>query len=364
MVSNLAPDADTVELSLFGNGAGECIVIHIGDGDWVVVDSLRDEAGNPVAATYLSSIDVDIHDQIPLIVCTHWHDDHCDGIVDLYREADNAKIAVSSAMIAEEFMALIEFSRGIPDISGSSGVREMGELLSELQSRHNAGHPAAPQFLASEGKRLLDKSRAGKLSLVECLSPGSQCEIEARERFADLVKELPDRGRRCRTPDQNDVSVAIRVTFAGGSLLLGADLPNGSTERHGWRAVVASNLSFEKSAIVKVPHHGSKTSNLDDVWKLLASEQPLAAVTPYARSRLPQADQVTLLKSRSRSLFSTCPPNLKRPARRPRAEKLINQSAKNRVSALRVPGHIRMRWNREESPLKASIELVGDAVQL
>jgi hypothetical protein len=34
-----APRIGECELSLFGSGVGECIVIHLGNGDWVIVDS-------------------------------------------------------------------------------------------------------------------------------------------------------------------------------------------------------------------------------------------------------------------------------------------------------------------------------------
>ena len=37
------PASDVFEVSIFGPGKGESIVVHIGNGRWIVVDSCRDQ---------------------------------------------------------------------------------------------------------------------------------------------------------------------------------------------------------------------------------------------------------------------------------------------------------------------------------
>jgi len=34
------PEKDEIEVSIFGPGYGECIVIHIGNNEWVVIDCI------------------------------------------------------------------------------------------------------------------------------------------------------------------------------------------------------------------------------------------------------------------------------------------------------------------------------------
>ncbi|PXF57856.1 MAG: hypothetical protein C4B58_08625 [Deltaproteobacteria bacterium] len=36
------PSPDELEISLFGPGRGECVVAHLGNNDWLVVDSCLD----------------------------------------------------------------------------------------------------------------------------------------------------------------------------------------------------------------------------------------------------------------------------------------------------------------------------------
>src|SRR5438067_455186 len=37
------PDSSELELSVFGPGRGECLVVHLGAGEWMVVDSCLNE---------------------------------------------------------------------------------------------------------------------------------------------------------------------------------------------------------------------------------------------------------------------------------------------------------------------------------
>ena len=73
------PSYDEFELTLLGSGYGESIVMHVGEGAWVLVDSCgRTDA--PAALEYLKILGVDPGEAVKLIVASHWHDDHIRGI--------------------------------------------------------------------------------------------------------------------------------------------------------------------------------------------------------------------------------------------------------------------------------------------
>ena len=62
---NLPPADDEFELSVFGPGMGECLVIHLGQGDWLVIDSCRyPGAKSPVAIAYLEALGIEPSDAI------------------------------------------------------------------------------------------------------------------------------------------------------------------------------------------------------------------------------------------------------------------------------------------------------------
>ncbi len=52
------PSKDEIEVVLLGPGYGESIVLHLGYGSWVIVDSCINTEGRPRALEYLDSIGV------------------------------------------------------------------------------------------------------------------------------------------------------------------------------------------------------------------------------------------------------------------------------------------------------------------
>jgi glyoxylase-like metal-dependent hydrolase (beta-lactamase superfamily II) len=87
-----APTEDEVEINIFGPGSGECCLIHIGGGQWIVLDSCVDtESGRPVALAHLERVGVDPAQSVKLIVASHWHDDHIRGLSSVLRSCVAAK---------------------------------------------------------------------------------------------------------------------------------------------------------------------------------------------------------------------------------------------------------------------------------
>lgn len=72
----------------FFPGYGECVVVHVGENQWLIVDSCRNpRTGNPIASDYLESLGLEFSAVVRLIVATHWHDDHMEGLADLVSKA-------------------------------------------------------------------------------------------------------------------------------------------------------------------------------------------------------------------------------------------------------------------------------------
>ena len=116
------PARDEIGISLFGPGFGECIVMHLGAGDWIIVDSCRElDSKRPVALEYLAKHGVDIGKSVCRVVATHWHDDHIDGIAEVYRTAESAAFACTTAFQQTEFKDLLRNYFGTFAGAGGSG---------------------------------------------------------------------------------------------------------------------------------------------------------------------------------------------------------------------------------------------------
>ncbi len=103
------PAADQFEVSIFGPGFGECAVVHIAHGAWVIVDSCSDprDPSTCVPEAYLRTLGVDFR-QVQLIVATHWHDDHVRGIGRMVEVCREAKFSCARALVQNEFATYLE----------------------------------------------------------------------------------------------------------------------------------------------------------------------------------------------------------------------------------------------------------------
>src|SRR3712207_143103 len=110
--SNRLPKRREVEISLFGRGVGECLALHVGEGEWCIVDSFPGSSHPSIALDYLTDIGVPVS-SVSLILATHWHDDHIQGLADTVAACTNAMFACSAALDVDEFFELVE-ARSVP----------------------------------------------------------------------------------------------------------------------------------------------------------------------------------------------------------------------------------------------------------
>src|SRR3990172_8727154 len=130
------PGSDQLELTLFGPGYGECVVVHLGANRWLVADSCVDiTTGKPAALAYFDAIGVSARDAVRLIVVSHWHDDHVRGLAEIVSSCPKAAVSWSSALTRKEFLAHVLNYENIMTQGASSGVREISKALRILSDR-------------------------------------------------------------------------------------------------------------------------------------------------------------------------------------------------------------------------------------
>ncbi len=362
------PEHNELELSLFGPGVGECAVVHLGAGNWMVVDSCLDANGKSVALTYLASLEVDIATQVKLIVATHWHDDHIRGIAQLLREASSARFACSAALRREEFMTLVAADENFVLIEHKSGISEFSEVLRTLQARPGEARTGGPDHWASDGMRLFYHTNPCPVE-VYALSPSSQSITDALGGIARLV---PSRGQiirkfPCISP--NDVAVVLLVSTEALSFLLGSDLETGRHPRCGWKGVVSSSRLRPRtlSMAYKVAHHGSENADLREIWTDLLTAKPYALLAPFAKgpSPLPSKDDVLRMKRSTDKLYCTAWPPGKSPPRRDNAvERTMREILRSHRATRKTPGQIRLRGSMLGGSESISVGLFDYAVRL
>ncbi|WP_165493890.1 MBL fold metallo-hydrolase [Azotobacter chroococcum] len=340
MAINLQPPADAeIEISLFGPGTGECIVAHLGQGDWMIVDScIANNSGKPVALEYLESIGVSF-DQVKIVLISHFHDDHIRGIAQVIECCAQAQVCISDALTQSESISyVLAHSQGESFFDrGKPSVHEIKKII---------------DFVSANGRGVIWVSEAKLLYRNDCvqvnaLSPSDGAVSQSRLDFAQAFEETKNGFRKlAKKLSPNLCAVALHICNGHDTVLLGSDLEVSGTPLLGWEAVVASTRKPRTLArLFKVAHHGSRTGHSDDVVNTMLGVKPVSIVTSMNVHHLPLPEDLERIKRYSECVYHTTQPLLKAPKRDRVVEEMMATVVKRRRVVSGSMGHIQVRLN-------------------
>lgn len=348
---NLPPANGELEITLFGPGYGESLVLHIGDGSWVLIDSCIGPTGEPRALQYLTDLGVDPAREVRLIVATHWHDDHIRGMAELVTACSNAVFCCASVLCTREFLGMVGAleHRGL---SGTgSGVRELYKVVKSLKT--TATYAIASRIIYAQGS-----------CEIRSLSPNDKEFVSFLREVSSLIPGQGETRRRIPSLTPNSVSVVLWISIGDVALLLGSDM-----EKPGWGDILHSTTGpTGKASVFKVPHHGSENADDPGVWQNMLQTEPWAVVAPWRRGGriLPNRRDVQRILSFTANAYSTVPGRqlTSSPTRRHRiVDKTIRESG---IKLRSVPmSHDAVRLRRAAgNQTQWRVELFGSACAL
>ena len=318
------PDPDEVEVALFGPGKGECVVVHLGSNEWMVVDSCLGDDRNPAASTYLTSLGV-APESVRLIVASHWHDDHVGGLGKLVEQYAEAEVFCSAALEADELFHLVAAADQRPMVATTSGVHEFRRVLDALDDRDGT-------LRFGIADRILYRRTAAPGCEVQALSPSDASKREGLEHLSTLLdlQTMADERRTVPRPLRNPGAVVVWVHVGDVRLLLAADLEVDADPRKGWLAVLdAAAAPKGRAGFVKVAHHGSENGHEDRVWQEMLEEEVYAGLTPYlsGRTPIPRPTDVQRIVALTPNCWMTRSPGTPKVKRDWRIERMVDEAA-------------------------------------
>lgn len=367
----VAPGSRELEVSVFGPGFGECILLHLGGGNWAVIDSCLDATTKqPAALQYLSSLGANPATSIQLVVATHWHDDHVDGISRVFETATSAIFACTSAVKEPDFKEVLAAWTGTRFLPGGSGVDELHSIMAELKNRTTDSRCIAPK-LAIAGRVLWPISgKPDPLEMsIKCLSPSDAAVLATISRLKGVAPASSKIRRRLPHLLENDTSIVLSVEAAGHRILLGGDLHVKADRSLGWLAIVDDHVGVDaRHHTFKVPHHGSPTGHHEEVWDKMVADQTCAVITPFVGGsvRLPSINDCQRILSKTQNAYLSAPPL---PGKFRDANKAVERTVQEATRSVHfVPGkygHVRLRKDLLEAPdAPWRVELFGSAVSM
>jgi beta-lactamase superfamily II metal-dependent hydrolase len=371
-MSNRAPKLDEIEISVIGPGYGESILIHIGNNQWLIIDScIRPHKKKAASIEYLNSIGVDASESVKLIVATHWDDDHIRGLGEIFKFCTKATFICSDALNSIEFLTLIDMHSDRWDLKETSGVKEFGKIIEE--HKHRCENKCANEFKFANSDRPLWKSEfeiSGNHfeSTVFALAPNDKAVFKAKN---ELKRILNCEGEDPKAiPPQiktNHASVVLWITINNLSILLGGDLEEVGNDTGGWTSIVDSKLRPKgKALFFKIPHHGSLNAFCPSVWEKMLVDEPLTVLSPFSKSRspLPTEEGVKKICSYTPNAYSSSIPGLRKRAKRQNAA--VDRTIKEVVGKniyLKNPSYGQVRF-RTQLNQESEVDLFDDACKL
>ncbi len=367
---NTKPDKKTIEVSLIGTGGGygESIVAHIGNDRWIVVDSCSNSIKNSesLPLNYLKNIGVKVKEDVKIIICTHWHDDHIRAISKLFKECEQAKFCTSEVSDRRKFLQMVCLDDSKLNDNGISisSTKEFNMCLQLLKERN--GIPIG----ASSNKRIFYLNENSIVSEIWALSPSDFVKQEFNKELSTLMNDYMVDNTKIPFKKPNDKSVALFLKIGNHRILLGSDLEfNKNNSNMGWLDIIEnSNAIDEKCTIYKIAHHGSYTAYTNRIFNELLVNSPILKLTPWnISSKLPTDEMISIFKEHSDRLHITSSYGSKKPKkRRISIEKLIKDENRSLREIKPNIGIIRCRIDYNAEPLAAnwSIDHFGNAYAL
>jgi beta-lactamase superfamily II metal-dependent hydrolase len=357
------PKSEEIEISIFGKGIGECLVIHLGENNWIIVDTFLDNLKQPIPLQYIKFLGLTPKNTVKAFIATHWHDDHIRGAARIHKECEKADFICSEAIEASEFFKLAGlYKNGKLNFNEEgSGVDEfVGIFENILQLKR------PPNFVSAFQPILKIKKGSLKVNIL-ALSPSQADKWDAKTNIlSELSKVKPRSGtKRISYRKTNNGCVALWIEANELNFLLGSDLESNIGSDRGWEAIISSpHKPNGKANLYKVAHHGSKTGHLDAIWdELLHKDNHHSILTPYNRSNIPQEGYIQKISELSPSSFAASHRVLRKITDRSNmVEKTIRESTRSHKVLESRLGFVQVRFNIKTK--KTKIALYGAAIPL
>lgn len=359
------PRPDQIEVCVFGPNYGECVVVHLGNGNWVVVDSCLYER-EPVAIAYLRALGLNPARSIKAVIATHWHDDHYKGLSQILANAPDAHIWISSVLTNSEFLRFaMRVKKNKTSVAGHK-LDEFLNIIDDIRRRRSDGQLTFGFANSRTAIYRVDRSVSGHGHPCEimALSPSHGDISEFLERIVANTPRARQTKRAVASPSPNRASIATFISIGPLGIVLGADVENSGLTTAGWEAILGlHNLQpfGPRASLYKVSHHGSENAHNPAVWDNLLTANPLVVLTPWRKGgrRLPTANGARNILQLSQDAFITAL-DARSPSRRdgrpPGVQRFIRERRGIRLRSLSVPfGAVRFRtsdissatWSRE-----------------
>lgn len=206
------------------------------------------------------------------------------------------------------------------------------------------------------------------INQVISLSPSDTAIQQFDLDLSTLITEYGMTNRRIIPLSPNFNSVVLFLKLGHHRAILGGDLETDMNNPDiGWSDIVGKSQSLDnRSAFIKIPHHGSKTAYHEGFWNNKLHDKPVSTMTPWnLGSKLPKTEMLDFYKNKSEAVFITSIFSKAKPKKR---NKTINKMIEEyKIELEEIPfknGIIRGRIDMFKSDSDWKVDNFGTALKL
>jgi beta-lactamase superfamily II metal-dependent hydrolase len=372
----IAPKSDQIEVSIIGTGYGESVLVHVGNDNWIIIDSCQDPTSRQTLPfLYLSQIGVKPENAIKQIVASHWHDDHIRGLSEIVSQCASAEFVCSNALKVKDFLTIV-YAYGTRSMMESSGIDEFYRIIQILAERSERSEKDIFNWAMAD-KLLYRTAQSENTNQISCeihaLTPSNDAITKSLLEISSLIPNENEPKKRVNRGLRNENYCAIVLWIKAGNhcILLGSDLEESGNKASGWTAIIKSvKRPRGKASLYKIAHHGSRNGNLQSIWSELLYDNPMAILTPFVHGNvsLPKTEDIQQIIRNTNNAYITAIPRIKK-STTPR-QNTVNRSIKEVAGSLRYLhsslGQVRMRLSISDAAKcdNWQVERFGEAVKL
>ena len=282
-----------LDIYFLGDGVGESIIIRLGSKFTSVIDAFGGSEES-ITKTVLKYLNISVIDYLQV---SHIHNDHYCGINVLL---DNFSVKGFGRPNLVKFTEIAQVARFVEIKTENSAEQKKTSLVTFLSKVREysktiwSSDPLAYKH-AGASTQIFQENYDGEVFRYDCLAPLAHLSESYLEKIDKIVEKLNKEGvsyigdglLNKFDPAINRASIVNRIEYGGTLVLL-----TGDTE-----SLVLDSFKYEniksipdlKSIIVKVPHHGSRTSDAKILFdKSFDNCKKMAIICPYNSQGLPE----------------------------------------------------------------------------
>jgi beta-lactamase superfamily II metal-dependent hydrolase len=310
--SSVTTTLPPLDIYFLGDGVGESIIINL-EGTFVAVVDAYGGSETSITRTLLDYLGIKKVDYLQL---SHLHRDHYAGLYGLldslevgaFGRPDNVKYSEIA-----QLAALIEKRQRNEKVEGPQNLITLLEKLRSKKETDWCSDPNAYKHL-NNSSHIYRKDFQEAIFEISCLAPLATLNEKFITDLHKVVSKIEEKGLSYigsnllekYDPAVNRTSVVNKIRYGAFIGFFTGDTD--SVVLDNYRAsTIEKNLRETKTILVKVPHHGSSTSNADILFNsdLLGERNRLAVISPYNSQGLPEEEVVNEYLGANYELFRT-----------------------------------------------------------